>query len=51
MKHRNPLTFVGWGTYEMVSTLPSEPPTHLDKSCDPSIPPEYEKINTCLNEA
>jgi len=29
---------------------PSKPPIHLDKSCDPSIPREYERTNTCLDE-
>jgi hypothetical protein len=30
---------------------PSEPPIHLDKSCDPNIPHEYERNDIFLDEA
>jgi hypothetical protein len=30
---------------------PFEPPFHLDKSCDLGTPLEYEKTDTCLDEA
>jgi len=30
---------------------PFELPIHLDKSCDPSIPLEYEKIDISVDEA
>ncbi len=30
---------------------PYVPPIHLDKSCDPGIPPMFGKIGTCLDEA
>jgi len=42
---KNPL-FQEWGA----PNGGSQSPIHLDKSCDPCVPPKYERIDTCMDE-
>jgi len=40
-----------WGVMKWHQPWPFEPPTHLDKSRDPSISVEYGGIDICMDEA
>jgi hypothetical protein len=42
--------FQEWGAPNGGTKL-SEPPIHLDKSCDPCVPPKYERIDISMYEA